>query len=70
MKVFGDEIPGAVGKGDAALLPGLEVAWINGTRQIRQSFGSGSQGELGDCGRGAVAGILEHESDPLWDSVL
>jgi len=40
VKVAGNGVPGAVGQGRAALLPGLEVAWVNGTGQIRQGFGS------------------------------
>lgn len=47
VEVFGDGVPGAVGKGDAALLPGLQVARINGTGQIRQRFSSGTKAKLG-----------------------
>jgi hypothetical protein len=46
VKVFGNGVPGAVGQGRVALLPGLEVARVNGAGQIRQGFGSGAQGEL------------------------
>ena len=46
VKVTGNGVPGAVGQGCVALLSGLEVPWINGTGQIRQCFGSGSQREL------------------------
>ena len=47
MKVASNRVPRAVGQGRVALLPGLEVAWINGTGQIRQGFGSGAERELG-----------------------
>ena len=47
VKVTGDGVPGAVGQGCCALLPGLEVPWINGAGEIRQGFGSGAEGELG-----------------------
>lgn len=74
MKVAGNGVPRAVGQGRAALLPGLEVPWVNGAGEIRQGFGSGSQSELhGSVGRGylsADAGSLEHWIDPLWDSAL
>jgi hypothetical protein len=70
VKVAGNGVPGAVGQGRIALLPGLEVARVNGARQIRQGFGGGSQGEFGGSSGGAVAGSLKHEEDPLWDSVL
>lgn len=33
VEVLGNRVPGAVGQGDAALLPGLQVAWINRTRK-------------------------------------
>jgi hypothetical protein len=67
----GNRVPGAVGQGDAALLSGFQVAWINGTRQTRQRFGSGSQSEFGGSGRlSAVATGIEHWIEPLWVSVL
>lgn len=44
VKVAGNGVPGAVGQGDPALLPGLEVSRVNGARQIRQRFGSGAMG--------------------------
>jgi len=46
----GNGVPGAVGQGRVALLPGLEVPRINGARKIRQGFGSRSQGELDGSG--------------------
>ncbi len=42
VKVLGNGVPGAVGQGRCALLPGLEVPRVNGARQIRQGFGSGA----------------------------
>ena len=74
MKVLGNGVPGAVGQRRRALLPGLEVARVNRTGQIRQGFGSGSQGELdanttAGC-LSAVAAVLEHWDEPLWVSVL
>ena len=45
MKVTGNGVPGAVGQGCRALLPGLEVPWINGARKIRQGVGSGAEGK-------------------------
>ncbi len=66
VKVAGNVVPGAVGQGRVALLPGLQVARVNRTRQIRQGFGSGAQGELD----GTAAGCLEHWIEPLWVSVL
>ena len=47
MKVTGNDVPGAVGQSDSTLLPGLQVPWINGSGEIRQSFSSGAKGELG-----------------------
>ena len=71
VKVAGDGVPGAVGQGCRALLPCLEMPWVYRTGQIRQGFGSGSQGELDGSGRlSAVAGCLEHLLDSLWSSVL
>ena len=40
MKVAGNGVPGAVGQGRCALLPGLEVPRINGAGEIRQGVGS------------------------------
>ena len=72
MKVASNGVPGAVGQRRIALLSGLEMAWVNGTGQIRQGFGSGSQRELdGTAGcLSAVAACLEHWIEPLWVSVL
>ena len=71
VKVAGNGVPGAVGQGCCSLLPGLEVPRINGSGQVRQSFGSGSQRELDGSGcLNAVAGCLEHRIDSLWSSVL
>ena len=47
VKVFGNGVPGAVGQGRRALLPGLQVPWINGAGEIRQGFGSWAKRELG-----------------------
>ena len=62
VKVSGNGVPVVVGQGRCALLSGLEVPWVTGTGQIRQGFGSGTQGE--PCGgrgaRRAVAGGFEH----------
>jgi hypothetical protein len=71
--VAGDGVPRAVGQGCVALLPGLEVARVNGTGQIRQGFCGGAKGELQGSGGGrlsAVTGCLEHLIEPLWVSVL
>ena len=71
VEMTGNGAPGAVGQGRVALLPGLEVPWINRAGQVRQRFGSGSQGELDGSGcLSAVAGYLEHWIDSLWSSVL
>jgi hypothetical protein len=71
VEMTGNGAPGAVGQGRVALLPGLEVPWINRAGQVRQRFGSGSQGELDGSGcLSSVAGCLEHLIDPLWSSVL
>ncbi len=74
MEVAGNGVPWAVGKGRVALLPGLEVARVNGAGQIRQGFGSGTQGELDATTAvgylSAVAAGLEHWIEPLWVSVL
>ena len=73
VKVAGKGVPGAVGQGRAPLLPGLEVPRVHGTGQIRQGFGSGSQGKLDRnsarclC---SVAVCLEHLIELLWVSVL
>ena len=37
---------GQLGQGRVALPPGFEVPRVNGTGQIRQGFGSWTQGEL------------------------
>jgi len=66
MKVASDGVPGAVGQGHRALLSGLEVAGINGSGQIRQGFGSGSQGEFNGGCLGAVAGNRLHRTESLW----
>ena len=50
VEVTGNGVPGAVGQGRAALLPGLEVPRVNWTGQVRQGFGSGSEGELDGSG--------------------
>ena len=47
VKVAGNGVPGAVGQGRVALLPGLEVARVNGTGQVREGFGSWAEQELG-----------------------
>jgi hypothetical protein len=71
VKMAGNGVPGAVGQGGASLLPGLEVPRVNGTGQIRQGVGSGSQSKLDGSGcLGAIAGGLEHWIDSLWSSVL
>jgi len=71
VKVAGNGVPGAVGQGCRALLPGLEMPWINGSGEIRQRFGSGAKGELDSSGcLSAVGGGLEHWIDSLWSSVL
>jgi hypothetical protein len=74
VKVTGNGVPRAIGQGCCALLPGLEVARVNGAGQIRQGFGSGAQGELdatttAGC-LSAVAADFEHWIEPLWVSVL
>jgi hypothetical protein len=68
VKVLGNGVPGAVGQGRRALLPGLQVPWMNGAGEIRQGFGSGTEGELdGSCLSVAGSG-LEHWVEPLWVS--
>ena len=42
VEMTGNGAPGAVGQGRVALLPGLEVPWINRAGQVRQRFGSGA----------------------------
>ena len=69
MKVASNGVPGAVGQGRVALFPGLEVAWINRSCQIRQGFSGGSQGELGGGCLSAVGGYLEHLIELLWVSM-
>ena len=74
VKVTGNGVPGAVGQRRVALLPGLEMARVNGTGQVRQGFGSRAEGELdGNTTAGclsAVAADFEHWIEPLWVSVL
>ena len=60
MKMAGNGVPGAVGQGDGALFSGLEMARINRAGQIRQGFGSGSQGEFNGGCLSAVAGNRLH----------
>ena len=70
MKVSSNGVPGAVGQGRCALLPGLQVPRVNGAREIRQSFGSGAKGELDGSSRlSSVGAGLKHGIDPLWDSM-
>jgi len=45
VKVMGNGVIRAVGKGGVALLSGLEVPWINGAGEILQGFGSRVKGE-------------------------
>jgi hypothetical protein len=47
VEMAGNGVPGAVGQGRRALLPGLQVAWVNGAGEIRQGFGSWAKRELG-----------------------
>ena len=71
VKVTGNGVPGAIGEGRRALLPGLQVPRVNGTGQIRQGFGSGAKRELDGSGRlSAVTGCRERQIDSLWSSVL
>ena len=71
MKVLRNGVPGAVGKGRIALLPGLEVARVNGAAQIRQGLSGGAERELDGTGcLGSVGTGLEHWIEPLWVSVL
>ena len=72
VKVASDGVPWAVSQRRGSLLPGLEVARINGARQIRQRFSSEAKDELdGTAGcLSAVAACLEHWIEPLWVSVL
>ena len=70
MEVAGNGVPGAVGQGRVPLLSGLEMSWINGSGEIRQSFGSGAKGKLDGSGRlSSVGAGLKHGIDPLWDSM-
>ncbi len=46
VKVAGNLVPGAIGQGCRALLPGLQVPVVNGAGEIRQGFGSGAEREL------------------------
>jgi hypothetical protein len=66
MKVTGNDVPRAIGQGCGALLSGLEVARINRARQIRQGFGSGSQGEFNGSCLNAVAENFLHSTESLW----
>ena len=50
VKVPGNGAPRAIGQGRVALLSGLEMPWVNGTGQVRQSFSGGAQGELDGSG--------------------
>ena len=50
VKVLGNGAPRAVGQGRRALLSGLQVPRVYGTGQVRQGFGSGSEGELDGSG--------------------
>ena len=71
VKVTGNGVPRSVGQGCCVLLSGLQMPRVNGTGQVCQGFGSGSQGELDGSGcLSAVAGCLEHKIDSLWSSVL
>jgi hypothetical protein len=71
VEMAGNGVPGAVGQGCCALFSGLEMPWVNGTGQVRQSFSGGAQGELDGSGcLSSVAGCLEHLIDSLWSSVL
>ena len=73
MQVAGNGVPGAVGQGRVALLPSLEVPWVNGAGEIRHGFGSGAQNELDGTAAGclsAFGGCLEHWVEPLWVSML
>jgi len=71
MKVAGNGVPGAVGQGRCALLPGLEMPWINRMREVRQDFCGGAQGELDDTGcLSAVSAGLDLWVEPLWVSVV
>ena len=59
VEVTSNGVPRAVGQGRCSLLPCLEVPRINGSGQVRQRFGSGSQGELDGSGcLSAVTGCL------------
>jgi hypothetical protein len=73
VKMLGNGVPGAVGQGRVALLPCLEMPWINGARQIGKGFGSGTKSEFQGAAAGclsAVTGCLEHLIEPLWVSML
>ena len=60
VEVAGNDVPGAVGQRRCALLPGLEVPWINGSGQIRQGLSGAAGGELGTGCLSAVRAGLEH----------
>jgi hypothetical protein len=71
VKVLGNGVPGAVGQGRVALLPGLQVARVNRAGEIRERFGSRAERKLDGSGRlSAVGRSLEHWIEPLWVSVL
>ena len=70
MKVTGNGVPRAVGQGRCALLPGLEVTSVDGSGEIRQRVGGGTESEFDGSGcLSAVGAGLVHWIDPLWDSV-
>lgn len=70
MQVLRQGCPGNIGQGCVALLPGLEVPWVNRAIQFRQCIFRVPLNELGAGGSGAVGGSLEHWIEPLWVSVL
>ena len=47
MEMTGNGVPRAVGQCCRALLPGLQVPWINGARKICQRVGGWAKRELG-----------------------
>ena len=49
MKVASNGVPGAVGQGRIALLPGLEVARVNGSGQVRRVSAVGRRANLEDA---------------------
>ena len=71
MQVFCNGVSRAVGQGRCALLPGLEVSWVNGAIEIRQGCSSGYKLEFdGSVGLSPVVRRLVQWIDPLWDSIL